>query len=239
MGHDAPHGPRVPAIAAVLAAGIVVGGCAWRHRDDWSDVRSLRLAPPPRPPRLRARTSAPIVGPTAPDAGLLRRAEGRADLASAAGQGPGQPVRHRPGLHELRQRAQLHAARQATHPAAAKAMTALADDYTALVHRKAARRSCQAWLRCKATAPASKRPARNPFDAHTRYAHTRSPPGSHDPADALTGLAARTGGGPGSRVRGSGAGGAVDRERRRVGVVACPRARKPSLMLPPGAMVPL
>ena len=88
MGHDAPHGPR----RSRHRLGAGGRHCRRRlrrlYRDRRSHVRSLRLlgrrasrSPDERACRGAARSRR----------GLLRRAEGRADLASAAGQGPEQP----------------------------------------------------------------------------------------------------------------------------------------------------
>jgi hypothetical protein len=119
----------VPAIAAVLAAGIVVGGCAGATATaGGASARSASSAAVPS----AAETSAPVVGPSAPDAACF--AARQAEQALQARQGKDQGSQSAIDRDFTNFASALNAAaRQATHPAAAKAMTALADDYTALV----------------------------------------------------------------------------------------------------------
>ncbi|TVZ05366.1 hypothetical protein EAS64_12430 [Trebonia kvetii] len=116
----------VPAIAAVLAAGIVVGGCA-----DATATAAATSARSDSSPAA-AQTNAPMAGPPAPDAGCF--AARKAEQTLQARQGKDQGSQSAIDRDFTNFASALNgAARQATHPAAAKAMTALADDYTALV----------------------------------------------------------------------------------------------------------
>jgi hypothetical protein len=119
----------VPAIAAVLAVGIVVGGCASATATGGAAAaRSASSAAVPS----AAETSAPMVGPPAPDAACL--AARKAEQTLQAQQGKDQGSQSAIDRDFTNFASALNAAaRQATHPATARAMTALADDYTALV----------------------------------------------------------------------------------------------------------
>jgi hypothetical protein len=119
----------IPALASVLAAGLAVGGCA--------AATATAGGTPTRPASsatasAAAPTSTPFYGPSAPDP------------ACAAAQKARQTMQARQSKDQNSQSAINQdftnfadalnaAARQETHPAAAKAMIALADDYTALV----------------------------------------------------------------------------------------------------------
>jgi hypothetical protein len=117
------------AIAAVLAAGLVVGGCAGASAA--AGAASARSASSPAVPSA-AGTSAAVVGPSAPDAACF--AARKAERALQARQGKDQGSQSAIDRDFTSFASALNAAaRQATYPATAKAMTALADDYTALV----------------------------------------------------------------------------------------------------------
>lgn len=115
------------AIVAVLTAGIVVGGCAGATATaGTASARSAAAAP------SAAETSAPIVGPTAPDAACLAARKAEQTLQARQGKDQGSQAAIDQDFTNFAS-ALNAAARQATHPATAKAMTTLADDYTALV----------------------------------------------------------------------------------------------------------
>ena len=119
----------VPAIAAALAAGIVVGGCAGSAASTGATSARSASSAAVRP---AAQTSAPFVGPPAPDVACL--AARKAEQTLQARQGKDQSSQSAIDQDFTNFASALNAAaRQATHPAAAKAMTALADDYAALV----------------------------------------------------------------------------------------------------------
>jgi Ca-activated chloride channel family protein len=112
------------AIAAVLAAGLVAGGCA-------GAAATAGTASAPAVPSA-AKTSAPVEGPAAPDAACL--AARKAEQTLQARQGTDQASQSAIDQDFTNFASALNAAAQrATHPATARAMTALADDYTALV----------------------------------------------------------------------------------------------------------
>ena len=119
----------VPAIAAVLAAGIVVGGCAGATAT--AAATSARSDSSPAAPAA-AQTSAPMAGPPAPDAGCFAARKAEQTLQSRQGKDQGSQSAIDRDFTNFAS-ALNAAARRATHQAAAKAMTALADDYTALV----------------------------------------------------------------------------------------------------------
>jgi hypothetical protein len=117
------------AIAAVLAVGVVVGGCAGAAAT--AGATSARSASSAAA-AVAAQTSAPMVGPPAPDAACF--AARKAEQTLQARQGKDQDSRAAIDRDFTNFASALNAAaRQTTHPAVAKAMTALADDYTALV----------------------------------------------------------------------------------------------------------
>jgi hypothetical protein len=119
----------VPAIAAVLTAGIVAGGCAGATATAGAaSARSVSSATAPS----AAETSAPLVGPSATDAGCSAARQAEQTLQAAQGKDQGSQSAIDKDFTNFAS-ALNAAARQATHPATARAMTALADDYTALV----------------------------------------------------------------------------------------------------------
>jgi hypothetical protein len=119
----------IPAFALVLAVGVAVGGCAAATAT--TGAASTSSAPSTTAPAA-ARTSAPVYGPPGPDP------------ACAAARKAEQTLQTRQGKDQASQSALIKdfanfasalnaAAQHATHPAVANAMTALADDYNALV----------------------------------------------------------------------------------------------------------
>jgi hypothetical protein len=118
----------IPALASVLAVGIAVGGCtaatAIAGAASASSASSATAS--------AARTSAPFYGPPGPDPGCA--AARKAEQTLQARQGKDQNSQSAIDQDFTNFANALNAAaRQETHPATAKAMTALADDYTALV----------------------------------------------------------------------------------------------------------
>ncbi len=117
------------AIAAVLAASLVAGGCA--DVTATAGAASARSASSAAVPSA-AETSAPVVGPSAPDAACA--AARKAERTLQARQGKDQGSQSAIDRDFTNFAGALNAAaRQASYPATARAMTALADDYTALV----------------------------------------------------------------------------------------------------------
>jgi hypothetical protein len=119
----------IPALALVLAAGIAVGGCttatATARVASAGTVSASSVS-------SAARTSAPSYGPFGPDQACV--AALKAERALQSRQGKDQ--NSEPALDQdftNFANALNAAAQQETHPAAAKAMTTLANDYTALV----------------------------------------------------------------------------------------------------------
>jgi hypothetical protein len=117
----------VPAFALVLAAGIGVGGCATATATAGPAAPSLAASA-----AASARTSAPVFGPPGPDP------------ACASARKAEQTLQARQGKDQVNESALDQdftnfsnalnaAAQQEKHPATAQAMTALANDYTALV----------------------------------------------------------------------------------------------------------
>jgi hypothetical protein len=116
------------AIAAVLAAGIVIGGCAGATAAAGAaSARSVSSAA-----GAAAETSAPVAGPPAPDAACLAARQAEQTLQARQGKDQGSESAIDQDFTNFAS-ALNAAARQEKNPAAARAMTALADDYTALV----------------------------------------------------------------------------------------------------------
>lgn len=119
----------IPALASVLAVGIAVGGCAAAT----ATARSASSATPPSATAsATARTSAPAYRPPALDPACVAARKGEQTLQ--ARQGKDQKSESAIDQDFTNFASALNAAgRQETHPDVAKAMTALADDYIALV----------------------------------------------------------------------------------------------------------
>ena len=119
----------IPALAEVLAVGIAVGGCA-------AATATAGAAPAgsasSAAASAAAQTSAPFYGPLAPDPACA--AARKAQQTLQARQGKDQNSQSAIDQDFTNFASALNAAAQReTHPAVAKVMTALADDYTALV----------------------------------------------------------------------------------------------------------
>lgn len=119
----------IPALASVLAVGLAVGGCG--------AATATGGAAPARPASpaatsAAAQTSAPFYGPPAPDPACA--AARKAAQVMQARQGKDQNSQSALDQDFTNFASALNAAaQQEAHPAVAKVMTALADDYTALV----------------------------------------------------------------------------------------------------------
>ena len=114
----------IPALASVLTVGIAVGGCA--------TATATAGAAPASSVSSAARTSAPVDGPFGPDPACV--AALKAEQTLQARQGKDQNNESAIDQDFTNFASALNAAaQQETHPATAKAMTALASDYTALV----------------------------------------------------------------------------------------------------------
>jgi hypothetical protein len=117
----------LPALALVLAVGIAVEGCtAATATAGGTSAGSVSAA------ASSARTSAPVDGPYGLDAACV--AALKAEQTLQARQGKDENAESALDLDFTNFAAALNAAaQQEEHPATAKAMTALANDYTALV----------------------------------------------------------------------------------------------------------
>jgi hypothetical protein len=114
----------IPALAAVLAVGIALGGC--------SAATATAGAASATSSAAAARTSAPFYGPPGPDPACAAALKARQTLQ--ARQGKDQSSESAIDQDFTNFASALNAAaRQEKHPAVASAMTALANDYTALV----------------------------------------------------------------------------------------------------------
>ena len=119
----------VPAIAAALAAGIVVAGCAGATAN--AGATSARSASSVAAPAA-AQTSAPMVGPPVPDAACFAARKAEQTLQTRQGKDQGSQSAIDRDFTNFAN-ALSAAAQDETNPAAAKAMTALASDYNDLV----------------------------------------------------------------------------------------------------------
>ena len=117
----------LPALASMLAVGIAVGGCtAATATAGAASAGSVSAA------ASSARTSAPAYGPYGLDAACV--AALKAEQTLQARQGKDENAESALDLDFTNFAAALNAAaQQETRPATAKAITALANDYTALV----------------------------------------------------------------------------------------------------------
>jgi hypothetical protein len=122
----------IPALASVLAAGIAVGGCAAATATTGAASGSSVSPAVSSSASSAARTSAPVDGPFEPDPACV--AALKAEHTLRARQGKDQNNESAIDKDFTNFVDALNAAAQReTHPATAKAMTALANDYTALV----------------------------------------------------------------------------------------------------------
>jgi hypothetical protein len=117
------------AIAVVLAVGLVAGGCAGAAAT--AGAASAPSASSPAVPSA-AKTSAPVLGPAAPDAACLAARKAEQTLQARQGKDQGSESAIDQDFTNFAS-ALNAAAQQEKRPAAASAMTALANDYTALV----------------------------------------------------------------------------------------------------------
>jgi hypothetical protein len=113
----------LPALALVFAAGFAIGGCATATAGTASNIASSPAS---------ARASAPVFGPRVPDPACA--AALKAEQTLQARQGKDQDNESALDQDFTNFANALSAAAQhETHPATAKAMTALANDYNAMV----------------------------------------------------------------------------------------------------------
>ena len=109
----------LPALALVLAAGIAVGGCATATAGTASTVAS-------------SSATAPVFGPRVPDPACAAALKAEQTLQARQGKDQGSESALDQDFTNFAS-ALSAAAQHETHPATAKAMTALANDYSALV----------------------------------------------------------------------------------------------------------
>ena len=127
----------IPALASVLAVGIAVGGCTTaiataRVASAGAASASSVSSAASSAAASAARTSAPVDGPFGPDPSCV--AALKAEQTLQARQGKDQNSESAIDQDFTNFANALNAAAQhETHPATAKAMTTLANDYTALV----------------------------------------------------------------------------------------------------------
>lgn len=131
MGHRAA---RARSVAVVLAAAVAVGGCAAATAGTASGTRTASATPATASATasVTARASAPVYGPPGPDPACAAALKAEQTLRT-------RQVKDQSNESALDQdftnfASALSAAGQhETHPATARAMTALANDYTDLV----------------------------------------------------------------------------------------------------------
>lgn len=117
----------LPALASVLAAGLAVGGCG--------AATATTAGAPARPASASAasaQTSAPFNGPPAPDPACVAARKAVQVMQARQSKDQGSQSAINQDFTNFAS-ALTAAAQQETHPAVAKVMIALADDYTALV----------------------------------------------------------------------------------------------------------
>jgi hypothetical protein len=114
----------IPALASVLAIGMAVGGCA--------TATATAGAAPASSVSSAARTSAPVDGPFGPDPACVAALKAEQTLQTRQGKDQSNESAIDQDFTNFAN-ALNTAAQQEAHPATAKAMTALANDYTALV----------------------------------------------------------------------------------------------------------
>lgn len=121
------HRAAAPAVALVLAGGLAVGGCAAATASTAAGGHAA-----PAAPSATARTSAPVYGPPAPDPACAAALMAEQALRARQGKDQGNESVLDQDFTSF-SNALYAAAQQEAHPAVAKAMTALANDYTDLV----------------------------------------------------------------------------------------------------------
>jgi hypothetical protein len=128
----------LPAFAWALAAGIAVGGCATATAGTASSSHaaaassSAPASAPSSAPATAARSSAPVFGPPGPDPACAAALKAEQILQMRQVKDQGNESALDQDFTNFAS-ALSAAAQQETRPATAKAMTALANDYNALV----------------------------------------------------------------------------------------------------------
>jgi hypothetical protein len=123
-----PRAARVlPAVASMLAAGLAVGGCTAATAN--TRAASARVA---SSATAAARVSAPFYGPPGPDPACADALKAEQILQAGQGKDQGDESALDQDFTNFAN-ALSAAAQKETNPARAKAMTALANDYNALV----------------------------------------------------------------------------------------------------------
>jgi hypothetical protein len=126
MRHRAAR--AIPALASVLAVGIAVGGCSAAT----ATARAASAGSASSPTASAARASAPFYGPPGPDPACVVALKAEQTLQARQGKDQNNESALDRDFTNFAN-ALSAAAQQETHPATAKAMTALANDYTDLV----------------------------------------------------------------------------------------------------------
>jgi len=122
----------IPALALALAAGIAVGGCTTATATAGAaSARSASSAASPAGASA-ARTSAAVNGPFGPDSACVAALRAEQTLQGRQGKDENSETALDQDFTNFAN-ALNAAAQRETHPVAAKAMTALANDYTDLV----------------------------------------------------------------------------------------------------------
>jgi hypothetical protein len=117
----------LPAVALVLAVGIPVAGCAAATAGPASPSSAA-----PATASAAARTSAPVFGPPGPDPACASARKAEQTLQARQGKDQANESALDQDFTTFAN-ALSAAAQHETHPATAKAMNALSNDYTALV----------------------------------------------------------------------------------------------------------
>ena len=121
-----PAVSAIPALVSVLAVGIAVGGCAAATATAGAASASSAASP------TASAASASFYGPPGPDPACAAARKAEQTLQARQGKDQSSESAIDQDFTNFAQ-ALNTAARQEKHPAVANAMTALADDYTALV----------------------------------------------------------------------------------------------------------
>lgn len=116
----------LPAFAVVLAAGLAVGGCATATAGTASGSHTASSSP------AAVRTSAPVYGPPGPDPACAAALKAEQTLQTRQSKDQDNESALDQDFTNFAS-ALSAAAQEEKHPATAKAMTTLANDYTALV----------------------------------------------------------------------------------------------------------
>lgn len=122
----------IAALASVLAVGTAVGGCAATNATAGDATASSAAPTTASAAASAARTTAPVYGPPGPDRACAAALKAEQTLRARQGKDQGSESAIDRDFTNFAN-ALNAAAQQETHPATAKAMTALANDYTALV----------------------------------------------------------------------------------------------------------